>query len=73
MAVALDETRFARSFDSFAMRMARVMVETDASLWGTGCFSEDGTERCVGGSAASLAPLEFGNDSLFQNLAELSA
>ena len=72
--LALDERRFARPMASFRGIPARHVVVFDACLYGTGClvFSLDSTagERLMGGSAASLAALEFGEVSDFQNTCE---
>jgi hypothetical protein len=52
-------------------------VEFDASLTGIGIIwymrDADGAERMVGGSAVTLLPFDFGEDSSYQNLAEFMA
>ena len=73
-ALRLDPARFARPFESFRAPTARYVAEFDSCLWGAGAkifvLEEDGSERLLGGSAASLAALEFGEDSSYQNTAE---
>ena len=62
--LALDESRFARPMASFRGMPARYVLVFDACLYGTGglVYRVDGAagERLMGGSAASLAALDFG-------------
>lgn len=74
--LTLDERRFARPMASFRGTPARYMLVFDACLYGTGClvYTRDETagERLMGGSAASLAALEFGEKSDYQNACEFT-
>ena len=72
-AAALNEDRFAMSFQSFMPKSAEYVVEFDGCLSGVGILAyvrRDGTEVLVGGGAMDLRPLGFGTDSSFQNLGE---
>ena len=88
-ALELNVERFGRSFDSFRPFVPTHVLQFDASLWGVGPIvlsrqagkvysgtSDD--ERLLGGSAASLAALDFQNESIefptrYQNTAEFIA
>jgi len=62
-----DPARFARPLDTFRRQQPRHVLECDASLFGTGSLlyarDVDGSERLLGGSAASLADLNFEDDT----------
>ena len=73
-AAALDEERFARTFESFLPKTPQYIVEFDGCLQGVGILvyeqREDGSEVLRGGGAMDLGPLNFGVDSAYQNLGE---
>jgi hypothetical protein len=74
-ALHLDETRFARSFESFrACAVVPITGEFDSSLEGSGNIiyevQADGQETKKGGARVSLRSLEFKDDSSHQNTAE---
>jgi hypothetical protein len=76
-AVHLDESRFARTFESFRTGAeAQYVGEFDSSLEGTGALIYQRAvhpvrfERRVGGSAVDLTSLAFDDDSSHQNTAE---
>jgi hypothetical protein len=62
---------------SYAYPRARFVVHFDASLLGVGLLwwrrAVDGGETLLGGASLSLAALDFGEDSRFQNTAEYIA
>ena len=67
------ETEFTRSLESFAPKTPTIIAEFDASLSGAGLIwyvRTGGTEVTRGVGAVSLDFLSFGEDSLYQNLAE---
>jgi len=71
---ALDEERFARSFQSFMPKTTEYVVEFDGCLTGVGMLvyqrRGDGSEVLKGGGAMDLGPLGFGTDSSYQNVGE---
>jgi hypothetical protein len=72
-AAALDEGRFARSFQSFMPTDPEYIVEFDGCLKGVGILVYqvvDGAEVLKGGGAMDLGPLGFGTDSSYQNCSE---
>jgi hypothetical protein len=74
-ALHLDESRFARSFESFRTHaVAPITCEFDSSLEGSGNLIyqrlASGEETRLGGARVSLRSLNFKDDSSHQNTAE---
>ena len=74
-ALWMDEERFARPFRTFRVRIPRYVARFDSSLKGLGLLigvikGDPLHPVWVGGGAASLLVLEFGENSAYQNLSE---
>lgn len=68
---------FCRSLHTYAYPPSRFVLQFDASLQGLGLLwwrlAADGSEMLLGGASMSLAHLQFGDDSRYQNTAEYIA
>ena len=76
--LVLDETHFARPFDSFGKKKVTEIIQFDASLEGAGILlshrhPSSGEESRWGAGVIPLVELGFGDDSSYQNTCEFLA